>query len=109
MLTLNSDKFALAATFAIAAVRVVMLLSKGAVDTGADWIFYILYAALCYGLFQVLRPIADLVTGKNYIRSWSQYGMERIYKSSPIKYTIDLGFSIIGLCFLLYMMFVIWK
>ena len=108
-LTLNSDKFALAATFAIAAVRVVILLSKGSVDIGADWIFCILYAVLCYGLFQFLRPIADLATGKDYIRSWSRYGMERIYKSSPIKYTIDLGFSVIGLCFLFYMMFVIWK
>ena len=108
-LTLNSDKFALAATFAIAAVRVVILLSKGSVDIGADWIFCILYAVLCYGLFQGLRPIADLATGKDYIRSWSRYGMERIYKSSPIKYTIDLGFSVIMLCFLFYMMFVIWK
>ena len=109
MLVLNSDKFAIVATLAIAALRVAMLLGQDAVDIGRDWLFYLLYVFLCYGLFQGLRPIADAVTGKDYIRSWSTYGMEKIFKNRPLKYTIDLSFAIVGLGLLLYMMFGIWK
>ena len=106
MLALNSDRVALAATFAIAAVKLATLVGKG-INTGPNWIFCLLYAALCFGLYQGLRPIADVVAGKDYIRSWD-HGLERIYKSSPIKYTVDLGFAVFGVCCLLYFMFRVW-
>lgn len=60
---MNSDKVAIALTLGIAAVELVILLSKG-IDIGSDWLFYLLYAILCYVLFQGLRPIADVITGK---------------------------------------------
>ena len=100
---MNSDKVAIALTLGISAVELVILLSKG-VDIGSDFI-YLLYGIICYGLFQGMRPIADVITGKDYIRHWDTTAWKKIYKSSPIEYMFNLGSSVIFLCLMLYFMF----
>ena len=99
---MNSDNLAKAAALALVVIKLVLSWDK---MSGAHWAFYLLWALLFWGLFQGLRPVADVVTGKSYIRGW-WYGIDyKTPKSKPFEYCIELLFSVISVIVGLYMMF----
>ena len=72
MYAFDSDKLAKAVTIAVAAVRLVMLLNEGTEGMGYKFLLCIIYSVLSMALCWTLRPIADLVTGKDCMRGWSK-------------------------------------
>ena len=99
---MNSDNLAKAVALALVVIKLVLSLDK---MSGAHWAFYLLWGLLFWGLFQCLRPVADVVTGKSYIRGW-WYGRDyKTPKSKPFEYCIELVFSVIPVILCLYMMF----
>ena len=100
--TMNSDFIATAAALALVVIKLVLSLDK---MSGAHWAFYLLWALLFWALFQGLRPVADVVTGKPYIRGW-YYGRDyKTPRSKPFEYCIELAFSVITVIVGMYMMF----
>ena len=101
MLALKSDRAALILTIPIAVIELAILLING-VYLDPIWLFCILYAAICFTLFHALRPIGDVITGKNYIRGFTRYDVTRkTYKSSRVAYTIDLAFAVFIVVFVM--------
>ena len=99
---MNSDNLAKTVALALVVIKLVLSLDK---MSGAHWVFYLLWALLFWGLFQSLRPVADVVTGKSYIRGW-WYGIDyKTPKSKPFEYCVELVFSFIPVIVGLYMMF----
>lgn len=99
---MNSDNLAKAVALALVAIKLVLSLDK---MSGAHWAFYILWIFMFWGLFQGLRPVADFVTGKSYIRDWWNGGEYKIPKSKPFQYCIALLISFIPVIGILYMIF----
>ena len=72
MFALDPDKLAKVVTIAVAAVSAVMLLNEGTEDMGYKFLICIIYSVLSMALCWTLRPIADLMTGKDCMRGWSK-------------------------------------
>ena len=99
---MNSDNLAKAVALALVVIKLVLSFDK---MSGAHWAFYLLWVLLFWGLFQGLRPVADVVTGKSYIRDWWNGGDYKIPASKPFQYYIALLFSLFTVIAILYMMF----
>ena len=94
---MNSNKLAIAVTLAVAAVRM-------ATSFNLEFVFF--YAGFSFGLFLCLIPIADLVTGQEYIRTWRGTLMKKVNRNEPRKYALSIINSSVGILFFLYAMFV---
>ena len=78
---MNSDVLAAICTFLLVASKI-GLASRGEPVEGA---MYIVYGGGIYLFWQVMRGIADAMTGKNYIRSYS--GKAKTYRDeTPARY-----------------------
>ena len=66
------------------------------------WFYPLLVVFNCYCLYQLLRPITDVITGKDYIRYSGSLGFRKSYKSDPVLYAFGLCFSVFVLCCYLY-------
>ena len=99
---MNSDNLAKAAALVLILIKLALSWDK---MSGAHWAFYLLWALLFWGLFQGFRPVADVVTGKPYIRGWYYGRHYKTPKSKPFEYCIELLFSVITVIVGLYMMF----
>ena len=109
MLALKSDRAALILTIPIAAIELAILLING-VYLDPIWLFCILYAAICFTLFHALRPIGDVITGKDYIRVFTRYDVTRkTYKSSRIAYAFGLVFAVFTVVFVMSLVFIIYN
>ena len=64
---MNSDNLAKAVALALVVIKLVLSLD---IVLSAHWAFYLLCVLMFWGLFQGLRSVADVVTGKYYIRDW---------------------------------------
>ena len=102
IIRMNSDNLAKATALTLVVIKLVLSSDK---MSGAHWAFYLLWALLFWGLFQGLRPVADVVTGKSYGRGWWHGRDYKIPKSKPFEYSIELLFSVILVIVGLYMMF----
>ena len=99
---MNSDNLAKAVALALVVIKLVLSFDK---ISGAHWAFYLLWLLLFWGLFQGLRPVSAVVTGKSYIRDWRNGGDYKIPISKPFKYYIALLFSLFTVIAILYMTF----
>ena len=100
---MNSDKLALRLSLGLTAMMAVILLVEQA-DL-KPWFYPLLVVFNCDCLYQFLRPVCDVITGKDYIRCCGVRGeFRKSYKSDSVTYAFDLGFNVLPLCFYLYTM-----
>ena len=99
---MNSDNLAKAVAFTLVVIKLVLSLD---IVLSAHRAFYLFWVLMFWGLFQGLRPVADVVTGKSYIRDWWNGGDYKIPASKPFQYYIALLFSLFTVIAILYMTF----
>ena len=63
------------------------------------WLYPPLAVLNCHCLYLFLRPISDVITGKDYIRCYLRSGeLIKSYKRNAVMYAVDLGFNVLPLC-----------
>ena len=93
---MNSDVLAAYYTLFLIAVKIVLVLRGGSVE-GIMYFIYGIWTLIFWGN---MRVIADAITGKKYIRSYSRYdGKFKIFREErPIMYylTLLMSFALSG-------------
>ena len=97
MAKLNSDKLALRLSLGITAMMAAILL-VGQADIKL-WLYPPLAVLNCHYLYLFLRPISDVITGKDYIRCYLRSGeLIKSYKRNPVRYAVGLVSNVLPLC-----------
>ena len=99
---MNSDLLSKGLAFALVAAKAVLSWTQ---ILDGHWALALLWIPLFWILYQGLIPIVDAVTGKPYIKSMDHHREVRIYRNQPIRYCVELGFSVLLIIGVLYMMF----
>ena len=89
---MNSDVLAAYYTLFLIATKIVLVLRGGPVE-GIMYLIYGIWTLIFWGN---MRVIADAITGKKYIRSYSRYdGKFKIFREDrPIMYYLKLLMSV---------------
>jgi hypothetical protein len=102
---LKPDLLAGATTFLLAAIKLFMLSLEGSIPG----IFYFFIAIWSSIFWANMLPIADLITGKEYIRFWhvygTKYGSRISRKKRPNEYYFRLAIAVLFAAFSSAMMF----
>ena len=99
---MNSDHLAKVIAFGLVAVKAVL---SWELISNAHWALALLWVPLFWILYQGFIPIVDAVTGKPYIKSMDHHREVKIYRNQRIRYCVELGFSVLLIIGVLYMMF----
>ena len=99
---MNSDHLSKGIAFGLVAAKAVLSWTQ---ISDAHWALALLWVPLFWILYQGLIPIVDAVTGKRYIKSMHNHREVKIYRNQPIQYCVELGFSVVLIMVVLYMMF----
>ena len=77
-----------AATFSMVAMKIIMFPQEGSVPV----LYYFLNVIFLYAFWAAVRPIADVVSGKDYFRITDKYGTNhKVYrKESPLRFYFSL-------------------
>jgi len=102
---LKPDLLAGATTFLLAAIKLIMLSLEGSIP-GIFYFFIAIWASIFWGS---MLPIADSITGKEYIRIWhvydTKYGSRISRKKRPNEYYLRLAIAALCAAFSSAMMF----